>query len=162
MTAHLLRLLAACIICIAATLPASAQRTMRPKLRPDPAAAVTAKGDSTIAASDSSFTLFGYEKTLRSLREAVFVTNRTGAPVTSITLRAVYTMVDGSEVHSRVVTIPARLEAGQTMQVTFPAWDRQQVWHYRLSVPSSRAAQATPFDVALRVTSFTTPAYKPE
>ncbi len=151
------RALAIVLVCLCACLTCAAQRTTRPGLRTARSqVCVNVPADTTLAARDSDFTLFGYEKTLRSRTEAVFVTNRTAVPVTAIIFQAKYSTISGHELHSRRVRVPTMLSPGQTLQIVFPAWDKQQVWHYRLSPPSARSRQATPFDVAIAVDSFTT------
>ena len=146
-----------CVLCaLAAATSAYGQRTTRPRIRP--VAEAAAPTDTTMKADTCDFTLFGYEKTLRSRRESVFITNRTGHTVTSVTIRARYTAADdGRELHSRHITKTQTILPGQTLQIDFPAWDKQQVWYYRLSETPRRATQATPFDASLTVTSYTIP-----
>lgn len=148
--AHLAMLLAA--LC---ALAAPAQRTTRTGLRLDPARLAVSQAVDTLAAigPDSAATclkLNGFEKTLRSRQESVHATNLLAADtIVSLEIRIDYLDLKGRQLHSRTVSVDCEIPPGQTRLLTFPSWDRQQVWHYRLSKPPRSGAQATPFDVKL-------------
>lgn len=142
--------------------PAYAQRTTRSKLQtsPKPEPAVEAPGRDTIivAPSDSimPIALSGFEKTLRSRRESMLVTNRLDAPIEQFTVEITYTDMKGRMLHKRVLNIRCDIPPHETRKVDFPSWDKQTVWYYHLSSRPNTQSQATPFDIATSITRIIT------
>lgn len=132
-----------------------AQRTTRPRLVLDPGAltmpAKTVEADTIGRDSAMACVRFsGFEKTLRSRRESVHATNLLAADtILSLEIEIEYLDTKGRQLHQRTVSVDCEIPPGQTRMLDFPSWDKQQVWHYRLSKPPRSNSQATPFDVKL-------------
>lgn len=127
-----------------------ADRTTRGKLkvgRKSVATAVQAVND-TVVPSAGMIVVSGFDKPLRSYRESVFVTNRSRRRLIGVRLTISYLDADGRLLHRAVQTLPADIPAGETRQLMFPSWDRQQAFYYELS-SKPRRADGTPFSVAI-------------
>lgn len=96
----------------------------------------------------------GYEKTRDASRESVFVTNGADSPIVSLTLKIDYLDMAGRQLHSRTVKVPVYVPAGETRLVEFKSWDSQHVFYYKGS-PAPLRAQASPYDVRMRVQALT-------
>ena len=102
--------------------------------------------DSCIVTSTADISLSGYEKPLRSRTESMFVTNHTSHRLTGLHLTITYHDLQARELHTRALKLSCDIPAGATRMITFPSWDRQQVFYYRLSSKPVRA-DGTPYDV---------------
>lgn len=101
----------------------------------------------TLAAQPGMVAIAGYEKTLRSTREALLVTSSLeDDTISGVKLRLVYSDLHGRMLHSREVELPVTVPPGETRQATFRAWDTQHTYYYRLNQAPARA-QGTPYDV---------------
>lgn len=110
----------------------------------------------TVTADSSSFSVFGYEKTLRATSESFFVTNLTTDTITTLIGEIEYLTLDGRQLHRRKFSTDVNLPPGETRQITLPAWDKQKVWYYhRSSAPRSRT-QATPYTIRLSLPTYIT------
>lgn len=145
------RLLLIIAIVLATAATAFADRTTRGKLkianRKSVATAVDAIND-TVVPSAGMIVVSGFDKPLRSYRESVFITNRSRRRLTGVKLTISYLDVDGRLLHRAVLTLPTDIPAGETRQLTFPSWDRQQAFYYELS-SKPRRADGTPFSVVI-------------
>ena len=128
----------------------SAQRTTRRGLRASQPAATECAAVDTVAVTADSITLSGYDKPLRSRTESMFVSNHTGRTVAGLRLRIEYFDLSGRSLHARECDIAARIPAGSTRQISFPSWDRQLSFYYRLS-SKPRRADAAPYNVRCSV-----------
>ena len=127
-----------------------AQRTTRAKLRLD--AVAEAVGDTIFNSGDTlSVSVRGFEKSLRSRSESLFISNGMPADILKAGLEIEYSDVKGRQLHKREVEVEQEIPAGETRMCVFPAWDKQQVWYYVLSYPPRTRMQATPFGVKIRV-----------
>lgn len=119
------------------------------------APAVTPLPDDTLtAALDSIVSLAGYDKPVSASRESMHVTNLTNSlTVTGFTLDITYLDATRRQLHRRTVTVNTHVPPRQTRLVTFPTWDVQRSFFYRLSVEPRR--QATPYDITCTVTAVT-------
>ncbi len=143
----------------------SADKTLRGKLHPRPA--VTTVADSTArptAAFDTvrnvgrdDLRLSGYDKTLNSRVESLFVSNRLDRDITEIELRITYSDLKGRMLHKAVRRIRAIVPAGETRRVEFPSWDRQNTFYYHKG-RAPRTRNVTPFKVTCEVLSYIAPA----
>lgn len=124
----------------------SARSSRRPKT-----IEVTVLQDTVLAPPSDSIALAGFEKPLRSVRESLFVTNRTSRPLVGVTLEVSYYDLHGNLMHRAERYVAVTLPAGETRRVGFPSFDRQQLFYYHLSPLPRGAVQATPFDVKVRV-----------
>lgn len=102
--------------------------------------------DSCVITSSSEIGLSGYEKPLRSRNESIFVTNHSDHHITTLHLTLSYRDMQGRELHNRSISISCDIPSGATRLLTFPSWDRQQAFYYRLSSKPLRA-DGTPYDV---------------
>ncbi len=103
----------------------------------------------TIALDSTCLRLSGYEKTLRSAVESLFITNKSEAELSGITLQIQYLDMKGRQLHSRLVTVDVTVPPGETRMGRFASWDKQKVWYYYLSDPVRTRMQATPYRVAI-------------
>jgi len=137
---------------MAALIPADAQRhsSIRKRLRPlDEAVRVPdAVSLPDTVAADSGMVIFsGYEKTLRSTRETVFLTNRSGRLIEGIVFRITYLDSSGRMLHEARRVSHAGVPPGETRRLDFPSWDRQCTFYYSRS-PRPRVP-AIPYDVCI-------------
>lgn len=107
--------------------------------------------DSIIVPDSMQVGCFGYDKPLRSSRECFFVSNNTGFDITCVFFTAQYIDTKGRQFHEvsndRRVDIPD----GETRQITFPSWDKQQSFYY---VGSTRSrASGTPYNIRISIDS---------
>lgn len=138
-------MIAGAMICIA-------QNTMRGRnLKPVPRPTIeTTDARADTVSVDSGDILFsGYDKTLRSRKESVFVTNHSGHDACSISFEIEYRDMNGRQLHRECHSIDCDLPDGQTRLLVFPSWDKQQVWYYYLSRPARTSAQGTPYKVII-------------
>ncbi len=144
------------IILCAATLTAahSGDNTTRRRLSVDKSRILRTETASLDTLTDDSLTsniiLSGFDKPLRSTNETLFVRNMTGTDISGLVIELEYSDSKGRQLHKRTVTKACDIPAGETRQICFRSWDRQQSFHYRLS-PRPRRADGTPFDVTCTV-----------
>lgn len=142
-------LLIAIALCIFGCVCARRQNTTRPNLRPTPAEEQAETFD-TIRA-DSLVVLSGYEKTLRSTRESLLITNLHPDTLTGIAVTIEYLDAQGRQLHKRAVEIPAEVPPTETRMAAFDSWDKQKVWYYTLSAPARPSAPANPYTVSISI-----------
>lgn len=138
-------ILAIAAVALTAT-SAKKQRTTRGSLRADNVE-TSVSPDSLIPLRSTDISLAGYDKPLRTRRETIFATNTSpdSLSVKSIKLTITYRDSRGRQLHRRSVWIEAEIPPGQTRQLSFPSWDKQQSFYYRLSRQPHSAA--TPYDI---------------
>ncbi|MDE6135836.1 MAG: FxLYD domain-containing protein [Muribaculaceae bacterium] len=136
----------------------AAQNTTRHRLRPAPATPAESSASSNEAATDTIVSpkahlleLNGFDKPLRSRRETFFVTNNTPAKVTAVAFTMTYYDQSGRMLHSVPARVNIDIPAGETRQASIKSWDSQQAFYYIRSAVPARTAQATPFDVSIRI-----------
>ena len=144
----------ACACCIG--IAACAQRTTRPKLKLSDGAkdTKTAIVGDTIANELSQVRVSGYEKTLRSTTESMFVTNNSPYSIAGICITIDYFDTSDRQLHQRTETVKVRIPPMQTRLVKLPSWDKQKVWYYALSDRTNTKSQATPYKVKITVNYF--------
>lgn len=149
------------LLIVACCMPTDARvRTTRRGLKKQSTTAVTPAVDTiscdTITApTDTMLTLSGFEKKLRSAKESMFVTNNTTSTVVAITFTIEYTDSRGRQLHKREVKVGCDIPSGETRQVLFTSWDRQNsFYYYRSSKP--RRADGTPFKTTCRIDTIVT------
>ncbi len=143
-------------LCFGAVLLSVAQRTTRRTPRRTAVAqtverVAAAPGDTITEPGADSVAVSGFEKPLRATRESMYVTNHSSRDITSLALEIEYLTTSGRQLHKREVDVTADIPAGETRMVEIASFDRQGLYHYRLTIPPKRAAQATPFDVRVKV-----------
>ncbi|MDE7387207.1 MAG: hypothetical protein K2N28_08745 [Muribaculaceae bacterium] len=154
-----LLLFIAAICCL--TAPAQRQRTTRTgRLQPAVPTAVTppacaTPGSDTITRHLGRYIhLAGYDKPLTASRETLHAENLTDSlTITSVECEIIYLDSRGRQLHRRTVTLSDPIQPRQTEMLSFPTWDLQRSFYYRLSVRPRR--QATPYDVKFNILSIT-------
>lgn len=105
----------------------------------------------TVAATGSELRFSGYEKTLRSTRETVFVTNLSNREIDRVIFHITYLDSSGRQLHKARKSIYAGVPAGETRRLDFPTWDRQFAFYYVRS-PKPRVS-AIPYSVKIEADS---------
>jgi len=143
------------LLCVGSMLcPLPAQRTSRRNLSPaqedvdGPAPVVC---DTIVLPRPHVVDINGYDKPLRSRRESFFVTNNSDSTVCGIAFTINYFDTQRRQLHSDKKNIVVELPAGETRQVSYSSWDKQQSFYYVRSAVPQRAEQATPYEVTIRV-----------
>lgn len=103
----------------------------------------------TMVLLDDNIIASGYDKPLRANREALFLTNATGATLTGVELEIVYRDLKGRELHRRTVWVKCQLPPGATRRVDFPSWDTQHTFFYVRGI-APRRDRTAPYDIAIR------------
>lgn len=142
------------VIALTATLtatPVKKQRTTRQRLRVENATTC----DSTRAIAAGEISLAGYDKPLRSRKETIFVSNALAdsSSITALRLTITYRDSQGRQLHKTSRWIQADIPHSETRQLSFPSWDTQQSFYYRLS--KKPRTTATPYDITATVDSAT-------
>ena len=109
---------------------------------------VTAVTESTTLSSDS-ITIADYDKPLRSNYETIFVTNRHQRKLVQITINIDYIGMNGSQLHSRSVTVECDIPPGTTRQLQMRAWDRQKAFYHHTTRSKPRSPHARPYKVVV-------------
>ncbi len=121
-------------------------RTTRRNLHRTTAVAATGAVADTVVPSSGMVALSGYDKPLRSSRESIFATNRSRRTISAITLRIDYLDPHQRQLHSREVTVPIVIPPGETRQLTFRSWDRQNAFYYHLT-GKPRTTAGSPYTI---------------
>ena len=109
---------------------------------------VTVVADSTTVSPDS-ITIADYDKPLRSNYETFFVTNRHSRTIVRITIDIDYIDMNGSQLHSRSVTVECEIPPGATRQLHTRAWDRQKAFYHHTTRSKPRSPHARPYKVVV-------------
>ena len=109
---------------------------------------VTVVADSTTVSPDS-ITIADYDKPLRSNYETFFVTNRHCRTIVRITVDIDYIDMNGSQLHSRSVTVECDIPPGATRQLHTRAWDRQKAFYHHTTRSKPRSPHARPYKVVV-------------
>ena len=141
-------------------MPSVAQRrqsTTRHNLRTDKSLVVNdtikvePKNIITIEADDTTYRLSGFDKPLNSLYETMFLTNNSSNDLVGIYFTIEYIARAGRHLNKSKRSLHVDIPAGETRQVRWSSWDRQQSFFY---VGSRKPRiRATGFDIKCRVDS---------
>lgn len=142
---------AAAILALAVAFGAAGQsrRTTRPGLKAREGVAVVSQAPQrcdTVALREGDISISGYDKPTRTTRESAFFTNNTRREVESVIVTLRYFDRRGRLLHTVRRTIRGVVPAGETRQLYWPTWDRQQSFHYIRS-RRARSTVSTPYDV---------------
>ena len=99
--------------------------------------------------SPDSITIADYDKPLRSNYETIFVTNRHQRKLVQITINIDYIDMNGSQLHSRSVTVECDIPPGTTRQLQMRAWDRQKAFYHHTTRSKPRSPHARPYKVVV-------------
>lgn len=129
---------------------AQRQSSIRKGLKADKGALVATRDSGlldTVAASGTEVRFSGYEKTLRSTRETVFLTNLSGRELDRVIFHITYFDAQGRQLHKVRKNLYAGIPPGETRRLDFPTWDRQFAFYYIRS-PRPRVS-AIPYNVSI-------------
>ena len=111
--------------------------------------------DSLIDINPNAVTLKGFSKRASESKESFFITNNTKHRMSAVRLLLRYTTMKGELLTQRTVTVPVSLKPGETKLVEVKSFDVQRLFYYYAG-PQPRK-QATPFQVAFRLTGYDIP-----
>jgi hypothetical protein len=111
--------------------------------------------DSLVDIDPNAVTLKGYSKRASDSKESFFITNNTGHRMSAVRLMLRYSTMQGELLTQRTVTVPVSLKPGETKLVEVKSFDVQRLFYYYAG-PQPRK-QATPFQVAYRLTGYDIP-----
>ena len=111
--------------------------------------------DSLMDIDPQAVTLKGYSKRASDSKESFFITNNTQHRMSAVRLLLRYTTINGEMLTQRSVTVPVSLKPGETKLVSVKSFDVQRLFYYYAG-PQPRK-QATPFQVAFRLTGYDIP-----
>ena len=110
----------------------------------------------TVAGLDpNAVTLKGFSKRASDSKESFFITNNTDHRMSAVRLLLRYTTMSGEMLDQRTVTVTVNLKPGETKLVSVKSFDVQRLFYYYAG-PQPRK-QATPFQVAFRLTGYDIP-----
>lgn len=101
----------------------------------------------TVVADTTKVRFSGYSKTLRAIRESVFVTNLTDSTVDGVIFQIQYYDTKGRMMHQVRQSLPTDIPPRETRKIDFPTWDRQFIFYYARS-PRPRVS-AVPYTVKI-------------
>lgn len=107
--------------------------------------------------SRDSIAVAGFEKTLRSTRESMYVTNHTADTVMALGLSITYTDTDDRMLHRALHEVSVEIPPAETRLIDVASFDRQGLYYYYLSIPPAKARRATPFKAKAKVVYFVRP-----
>lgn len=107
--------------------------------------------DSVIVPDSIQVRCYAYNKPLRSNRESFFISNSTGFDIARVFFTIQYFDTKGRQFHQASNNKTADIPDGETRQITFPSWDKQQSFYY-IGSPRSRAS-GTPYDIRISIDS---------
>ena len=111
--------------------------------------------DSLVDIDPNAVTLKGYNKRASDSKESFFITNNSGHRMSAVRLMLRYSTMQGELLTQRTVTVPVSLKPGETKLVEVKSFDVQRLFYYYAG-PQPRK-QATPFQVAYRLTGYDIP-----
>lgn len=111
--------------------------------------------DSLIDIDPNAVTLKGFSKRASDSKESFFITNNTKHRMSAVRLLLRYTTMTGELLTQRTVTVLVNLKPGETKLVEVKSFDVQRLFYYYAG-PQPRK-QATPFQVAFRLTGYDIP-----
>lgn len=111
--------------------------------------------DSLVAVDPNAVTLKGFAKRASDSKESFFITNNTSHRMSAVRLLLRYTTMSGELLTQRAVTVTVSLKPGETKLVSVKSFDVQRLFYYYAG-PQPRK-QATPFQVAFRLTGYDIP-----
>lgn len=106
---------------------------------------------SMLTPANDSITVSGYDKPLRSNQETLFVTNRSRSTLNMVSVTITYMSVNGEMLHRRSVNLSCLIPPGETRQIAFRAWDRQQAYYYHTTRVTPRSPKAIPYRAEISV-----------
>lgn len=111
--------------------------------------------DSIAGIDPDAVSLKGYSKRASDSKESFFITNNTTHRMSAVRLMLRYSTMRGEMLTQRTVTVPVSLNPGETKLVSIKSFDVQRLFYY-YGGPQPRK-QATPFQVAYRLTGYDIP-----
>ena len=128
--------------------------TRKGKLTPIETAEQTdtvAIANDTIVVAEGEIVLAGYDKPLRSRREAMFVTNHTADTIHALEIDITYLDSQNRMLHQRKIWVKTLLPKGETRRIEFRTWDTTFSFYYKDST-KPKLSKATPYDSRAKAT----------
>lgn len=123
-------------------------RRLKPSAFGEAESIICAEPFDTVAADNSMVRFSGYEKTLRSNRETVFVTNLLDScEIAAVYFTIAYFDSSGRLLHKSHRRHRLAVPAGETRRADLPSWDRQFTFYYAGS-PAPRVP-AIPYTITI-------------
>lgn len=146
------RLLAIQLAVMAVTLSAIADtKTTRRSLHAATESTELVAGSASLTPAADSIAVTDYDKPLRSSQETLFITNNSVTSLKMVSLEITYLTVNGEMLHRRAVNLPCEIPPGQTRQLAFRAWDRQQAYYHHSTRVTPRSPKAIPYRIEIKV-----------
>mgnify|MGYP006873120624 FL=1 len=111
--------------------------------------------DSLAGIDPDAVTLKGFNKRASDNKESFFITNNTSHRMSAVRLLLRYSTMSGEMLTQRAVNVPVSLKPGETKLVSIKSFDIQRLFYFYAG-PKPRK-QATPFQVAFRLTGYDIP-----
>lgn len=127
-------------------------RTTRGKLKAvkEKTESIAWNADTASVLSSDSIMVAGYDKALRSNKESFRVINRYVKAVVSLEVDIVYRDAkSGNMLHARKVFLNCNIPSGETRQLEWSAWDRQNRYYYRDTRVIPRSPKAVAYEVSI-------------
>jgi len=97
-----------------------------------------------------SISVSGYDKALRSGRESLRVANHYPRRMAGIVVDIVYRHAGGGEMlHARRLKLGCDIPPGETRQLEWSAWDKQNRYYYYDTRVTPRSSKAVPYEVEI-------------
>lgn len=101
----------------------------------------------TIIGPINQITFCGYEKTVNSTKETIFISNPTDSTIHKVSFTITY-LDDGQRIlHRRSLSQAVTIPPLETRRIDIPSWDRQKTYYY-IKGPRPRKS-ATPYDISI-------------
>lgn len=105
----------------------------------------------TIANPTDVIRFCGYEKTLRSSRETIFIENLSDSVINKIKFTINYLDTSDRLIHSRSLWHDVEIPPFQARRIDIPSWDRQKTYYYKRGTMPRKSA--TPYDIKITADS---------
>lgn len=106
----------------------------------------TIYGD-TVAAPIKFLSFCGYEKSLRSSKETLFISNNSDSTVTAVIFTISYIDTSARKIHTRKVRHNGEIPPRETRRIDIPSWDTQKTYYYLKGETPRKSA--TPYDITI-------------
>lgn len=115
------------------------------------AAVKSATHDTIFNPPADSVGVAGFEKTLRSTHESMYVSNATDSDILGLSIDITYFDTYGRMLHKTSHELNSAIPSHETRLIDVKSFDNQGLYYYYLSPEPKRASKATPFKVSVNV-----------
>ena len=99
-----------------------------------------------------SVSFAGYEKEANASTESFLVINHTPTNLSAIKIKIIYTDLRDRMLHTRTLTQPCFIPAGETRKIDIKSWDKQHTYFYYLGNEPRKVA--TPYKTQILPSAF--------